>query len=225
MIDILIPTLGRSHVLADLAENIMDTTPLPHHIVFVVDFDDVDSWNALEEFTEPVICDGSYPVKINAGYRATGSEYVLPTADDVKFYPDWLENALQEFSDPSINVVGTDDLSPSTADRSHATMPIIRRSYIDRPGAAWNETGTVFHEGYRHNYVETETCQLAQYRNTWAFATGSVIEHNHPAWGKRTADDTDRKGNEQGWTEDEPCSSTDDTNGRKELYEVHRGNR
>ena len=205
MIDILIPTLGRSHILADLVANIKDTTPLPHIIICVLDSDDADSWHTAEPLDVTIIqCDGSYPVKINAGFSSTSSEYVLPTADDVTFYPDWLENALAEFEDdPTIQVVGTDDLSPVTADRNHATMPILRRSYVESPGAAWQETGTVFHERYQHNFVETETCQLAQNRNVWSFAELSIIEHNHPAWGKRQSDTTDAKGNEQGWQADE----------------------
>jgi hypothetical protein len=87
-------------------------------------------------------------------------------------------------------------------------MPILRRSYIEAPGAAWNERGTVFHEGYAHNFVETETCRLAQHREVWSFAETSVIEHYHPAWGKREADTTDAKGNEQGWDTDEALFRT-----------------
>lgn len=205
MIDILIPTLGRAKVLQALHENIEEaTTLLPHTVVYVLDTDDTDSWEAVADLEAVTIAqNGTYAQKINAAYKQTESVLVSPTADDVLFYPNWLEAAATEFDNPAVNVVGTDDLSPVTKDRTHATMPILRRSYVESQGAAFNERGTIFHEGYHHNFCETETCQLAQHRKCWAFATDSVIEHIHPAWGKRPTDATDAKGNEQGWHDDE----------------------
>lgn len=205
MIDILIPTLGRAHLLGTVSANVAETTSLPHRLLFVLDEDDDESRAAVHragaEFT---FHNGTYPEKINAGFAHTDGELVLPTADDVRFYPGWLEAVLAVLeAEPRVAVVGTDDLSPATADRTHATMPVLRRSYCKDPGAVWGETGSVFFEGYRHNFCETETCQLAQHRGLWAFAEDSKIEHLHPAWAKREIDDTDRRGNLVGWEEDE----------------------
>jgi glycosyltransferase involved in cell wall biosynthesis len=220
VIDILIPTLGRAHALVPLLENIRATTPTASYYVwFVADEDDEESCEALDaappgrnDFTV-LLCGGSYPTKINIAYSASldpaalraaaaSEQLVLPTADDVRFYPGWLEAVLNALRDPSVQVVGSDDLTPATAGRKHATMPVLRRSYIEDPGAVWGETGTVFHEGYRHNFCETETWQLATHRGVTAWAEGAVIEHLHPSWGTREADATDAKGNGQGWAED-----------------------
>jgi hypothetical protein len=205
VIDILIPSLGRPSVLADLIENIEQVTPTDAYTIwFVLDREDTESMVAVSgRDVEVVLHGGTYPVKINAGYRVSSGDLVLPTADDVVFHAGWLEAALNALSDSTVQVLGTDDLSPATANRDHATMPITRRSYIEDPGAAWGETGTIFHEGYRHNFVETETWQLALHRGVIGWATDCVIEHLHPAWGKREADETDRKGNLQGWEQDE----------------------
>lgn len=202
-IAIIVPTLGRPDALAPLAANIASVTPRGRYcIVFVVDADDTPTHDALALIGAPkvLVQDGSYPVKTNAGVRASDTDWVLLTADDVIFHPGWYEKAARHF--PDFDVIGTSDTTPATADGLHATMPIVRRAYVDHPGAAWDEPGNAFHEGYRHNYVETELWQLATDRGVAVFEPLSVIEHLHPDWGTRPEDDTDRKGNRQGVDDD-----------------------
>lgn len=199
-IGILVPTLNRPESIGPLAANIAETTPVGRYqLIFVLDHADRESREAVRsaEFCRYILCDGSLPVKTNAGYRASNDEFVLPTADDVWFRAGWFEAVLAEFENPAVHVVGTDDTTPSTASREFATMPVIRSSYIEDPGAVWNEPGIVFWEGYHHNAVELETCGLAQHRDCWAWAEDAVIEHRHPDWGTRELDDTDWKGNRQ----------------------------
>lgn len=219
---ILIPTLGRADALAPLLQNIRETTPEGlYHVWFVVDQNDLPTHRKLfligPEVIPPasdfnaVINDGTYPVKTKAGYEAAeryavrhwfdGDWAVLPTADDVVFHSGWYETARKHFEAGAM-VVGTNDLTPATRGGRHATMPIVHRSYIDSPGAVWGEPGKVFHEGYHHSFVETELWQLAKHRGIAVFESESVIEHCHPAWGTREADETDAKGNQQGWAED-----------------------
>jgi glycosyltransferase involved in cell wall biosynthesis len=212
MIDILIPTLRRSKALQPLAANIVNTTPEgSFRVIFVADQEDAETRQVLDSLCYPggpwlqVVENGSYPHKINFAYWASapGRALVAPLADDVVFHDGWLDAALNALEDDSVQVVGTDDLSPATASREHATMPILRRSYIEDPGAVWGERGTVFNEGYTHNFCETETWQLALHRGVTGWAADCVIEHLHPAWGKREVDETDRRGNLKGWDEDE----------------------
>jgi glycosyltransferase involved in cell wall biosynthesis len=204
---IIVPTLGRPQAIAPLMANLRQTTPLIYRVCFVVDRGDTATHEALaalpaERDFVSVVHDGTYPVKTNAGADATDEPLVLPTADDVVFHAGWYEAALARFEDADVDVVGTYDLTPATAHEKHATMPIVRRSYIESPGAALDESGVLFHPGYHHNFVETELWQLACARNAAVFERGSVIEHLHPDWGTREADETDRKGHGQGWAED-----------------------
>jgi len=208
---ILIPTLGRSHVLGGLVDNIRENTPEGcFRIYFVLDTYDRESWDVCMRLLDEapggdiavVHTDGTYPEKTNVGFQFhRGEQLVLPTADDVRFHPNWLQAALSHF-ERGAQVVGTNDLSPATAKGTHATMPIVRRSYIEDPGAVWGEPGKVFHEGYHHNFVETELWQLAEHRGVAVFEPRSVIEHLHPSWGTRDADDTDRKGNARNFKAD-----------------------
>lgn len=208
-LSIIIPTLGRAHVLMPLADNIAQATPQGRcRTVWVLDHADKDSRTVLYDIrkTHPdqyvVWCDGTCPVKTNAGWHEFPNEFVLPTADDVVFHDGWWEAAAAAFEDPGVHVVGTRDLSPLTTDGSHTTMPIIRGSYINDPGCVWREPGRIFHEGYHHGWIETEVWQLARARGVAKWVPESVIEHLHPDWGTRPLDTTDLKGNMVGKGDD-----------------------
>jgi glycosyltransferase involved in cell wall biosynthesis len=205
-IAVIVPTLGRPDALGPLVENLRRTTPPAYRLCFVVDPDDEASHSALAALSpapEVLVLEhgGTYPVKVNAGARATAEPLLLPTADDVVFHPGWYEAALSRFR-KGAQVVGTSDLTPATEGGRHATMPIVTRSYVEDPGAAYGEKGVVFHEGYHHNFVETELWQLACHRGVAVFEPASVIEHRHPSWGTAEVDDTYRRGSLAGWGPD-----------------------
>ncbi len=207
MFSIIVPTLGRAHAIGPLIDSIRQTTPLgAYEVVFVLDSDDELTKAALLAFAGSdvvsVIEPGSYPHKTNAGYRKSIGDKLVPTADDVKFHPWWSDHVNDAFDDPSVCVVGTNDLSPATENGDHATMPVIRRDYIEEPGCVWDEPGVIFHEGYHHNFVETEVWQLARKRGVAEFQSRAIIEHLHPDWGKRGIDDTDYRGNKARWDHD-----------------------
>lgn len=206
-IAILVPTLGRPDALAPLLRNLRQVTELRYRVYFVVDQEDQETQRVLDTMPgsdfSTVVCDGTYPQKTNAGYAASaGEELVAPLADDVVFHSGWLQAAIPHF-DAGWDVVGTYDRSPITEDGGHVTMPIVRRSYIEDPGAVWGESGKVFHEGYHHQNVETELWHLALHRDVAIFEKDAVIEHRHPEWGTREPDATDAKGNGQNRDADE----------------------
>ncbi len=207
---ILIPTLGRADVLPGLVESFRVATPPDvYRLYFVLDRGDSPSHNVLTAFegdpdVQIDVCDGTYPTKVRRGYQATApaaEELILPTADDVVPYPGWYEAALKHF-EAGAQVVGTNDLTPATRDGRMVTMPIVRRSYIEDPGAAWGERGTVFNESLHHNFVDRVLWELALHRGVAVFEPESIIEHRHHGWKTREVDDTDRKGNLQGWDQD-----------------------
>lgn len=206
---ILIPTLGRVDVLPGLLENIRETTPAGKYCVyFVLDSDDRESWEVCRRLSggagDVVLVegDGTYPVKIGIGVQASTEPLIAPLADDIVFHPRWYEAMAARFDDQAVEVVGTLDLTPATVNGKNVTMPIVRRSYVEDPGAAHDEPGVLFHTGYHHNAVERELWQLAKHRGVAVFEPESVIEHKHPSWNSREADDTDRKGNQSNWDAD-----------------------
>lgn len=194
---IVIPTLGRSQVLVQLCANIADTTPVGScDVVLVVDDDDIDTLRVLEYMPNIRVLfgDGGYPGKANVGFNGTEAPFVLIAGDDVNFHHGWYNAGLSPFMDESICVVGPNDLSPATEGGENATMPIVRREYIDLHGGAWRSPGLVFHEGYHHNYTDTELWFLAKHRGVAHYAEDCVIEHMHPDWGKADEDETYKRG-------------------------------
>jgi len=204
---IVIPTLWRSHLLGRLVWNIVKTTPPgAFYIYFVVDQADDMTGMFLKRLDGPFTAVETkrrgYPPAVNTGVSAGEEPFVTITNDDVSFHDGWYQAVMDAFAD-GVDVVAPDDLSPSTANHDNCTMPIVRRSYIDDPGGAWQEPpGVAMHEGYHHNFAETELWQLAEHRGVAKFVDTCVIEHHHPDWGKREMDDTYAEGAKQRWNED-----------------------
>lgn len=141
---------------------------------------------------------GDFALKTQAGYDGVAYQdvpLVLCAADDLRFHPGWDVAALAVFDEYDVGVVGTVDLgNRQTVAGTHATHPFVARCYIDRHGGAVGEPGTVYHQGYDHQYVDVELCQTAMSRGCYAHAHGSVIEHLHPLWRKGEQDATYRRG-------------------------------
>lgn len=133
---------------------------------------------------------GDYARKINYGISITDEEWVFQGADDLTFHEGWLEAALRtaERLNTAPGVIGTQDLGNRMVKFGrHSTHSLVSRSYaeegtVDGPG--------LMHEGYFHNFVDTEMVETAIYRRRWAFSKQAVVEHLHPHWHKGEMDAT-----------------------------------
>lgn len=214
LLDIVIPTRRRPKALEPLIENLYETGGEEAQPMFVVDPDDDLTWGVLEScwieyegWVQALEFFGGYPQKANAGVKASeplsGSEFVMVGGDDVRFHDGWLDAALEAFEDPRVMVVAPNDMSPLAG--QNATFPIVRRSYIADPGASWDGPNTLYHDGYIHNFSDTELWHLALIRGCALYVPKCRVEHMHPSWGKAEVDETYRSGglNSKGWAEDE----------------------
>jgi hypothetical protein len=128
--------------------------------------------------------------KINAGFEETTEDFLLLGATDLRFHPGWDANALRVAKHTGAGVIGTNDLGNVTVMRGkHSTHPLVRRAYIEQFGTV-DEPGKVVHEGYQHQWVDTELVQTAMARGQWAFAKDSHVEHLHFMWRKSKRDAT-----------------------------------
>jgi glycosyltransferase involved in cell wall biosynthesis len=207
-IAIVIPTKGRDRKLFPLLWNIVQTTPTGvFEVYFVVNEDDGASRRIVMGMAGPVHLvltdEPGYPKAVNVGIRASNEPLIAIVNDDVKFHNGWWDG-LRKVLTPKVKVVASNDLSPHTANGDACTQPIVRREYIVSPGGAYGEPGIAMHEGYVHNFSETELWELALYRGVAAFAPECVIEHVHPDWGKAELDDTYMEGSRRpgGWEHD-----------------------
>lgn len=197
LVAILIPVLNRPHAVAPLIRSINENTPEPHRIVFICSPGDTAELGAIKRcmtghpvtaFTiNEIPTDGDYARKINAGYHNTVEPLLFLGADDIRFHPNWLPNAVALLDDTT-HVIGTNDLgNPRTIEGTHSTHTLVTRTYIDEHGTI-DRPGEVLHEGYPHEFVDDEFIATAQYRGMYAHAHDSIVEHLHPRWGKREKD-------------------------------------
>lgn len=125
---------------------------------------------------------GDYARKINFGVRRSESDWIFHGADDLRFHPGWLEEAIEAASRaPGVGVVGTQDLGNKLVLRGrHSTHSLVSRAYAEQ--GTVDDPDSLMHEGYRHNFVDTEMVETALARRAFTFARRSVVEHLHPNW-------------------------------------------
>src|SRR5260370_25978424 len=140
---------------------------------------------------------GTWADGLNYGYQHTEEPWLLGAADDVKFHPGWLDQALAAAAHSSADVVGTNDVhNPRVIAGEHATHPMIRRSYVDEHGGSWDGPKVLAHEGYRHWFTDDEIVTAAKQRGTWAAAPYAKVEHLHPLFGLAPDDEIYTAGRE-----------------------------
>jgi hypothetical protein len=142
---------------------------------------------------------GDYARKINLGFAVTRAPYVLCGADDLRFHPGWDTALLQVAEEFDVGVVSTNDLGNGAVMAGrHATHPLVARCYIDRLGGYVDGPGSVYFEGYDHQWVDVELVETAKARGCFAPCLDSRVEHLHPLWRKGAMDATYRKGQARG---------------------------
>lgn len=199
MIDVLVPTFGRADRLAAVARNIREATAgVDHRVVFIIEDDDLASRDALHACAETHVCltnarARNYAGACNTAYHALDGDHLFAGSDDLRFHPGWAQEALARLaSNPWTQVAGTNDLlNPYVAQGTHATHYLIERGYLDREGGCVDEgPGSFLHEGYDHQYTDTEFIGTAKARARFLPCHESVVEHMHFLAGKSPHDDT-----------------------------------
>lgn len=200
MIAILIPVLDRPQNAQPLIDSIHAATKVAHVCIFIATRGDRAEINACKktgavvELTNEV----SYAAKINHGVRSQFAEkasFFFLAADDLRFHPMWAENAVTAGADAGKPVIGTNDLgNPSVIAGRHATHSLVHRSYLEQ--GTIDDPTKLLHDGYMHNWVDTEFVETAISRDAFCFAFDSHVEHLHPFWGKGTDDVIYEKGRE-----------------------------
>lgn len=202
MIDILVPVLGRPQNAQPLVDSIREGTSVPHRVFFVCTRGDDAQIEACKLTGAITLLLGpgrsEYARKINhavgcsAEMFGNAGEFLFLAADDLRFHPEWAEHALARFT-PATRVIGTNDLGNATVMAGkHSTHSLVHRSYVEL--GTIDEPGKLLHEGYDHNYVDTEFCETAMHRGEFVFAKDSRVEHLHPFWQKGPDDVIYRKG-------------------------------
>ncbi len=197
-IAVIVPVLARPHRVRLLVESFVSTTSESDaKLYFVAQSSDHAEVAAIRKVgLEPILVgdiDRSWAKKINRGYEHTSEPWLLLGADDLKFHEGWVDR-VRGLLETHAGVIGTNDLgNRMTMQGTHSTHPLVRRLYARICGTA-DERHKVVHEGYDHNFPDTELGATARARGLYVHRIDCVIEHMHPAWGKGTNDFVYRMG-------------------------------
>jgi hypothetical protein len=191
-IAVLVPVLSRPHRVQQLVNSFRAaTSPRDATLYFIAQRSDTGEVAAIRAAGyEPILVgdeDRSWAKKINRGYEHTLESWLLLGADDLKFHRGWVD-VVRKLLRVHGGVIGTNDLGNGATIRGiNSTHPLVRRRYAEICGTA-DERNKVVHEGYDHNFPDTELVVTAKKRGLYVHCVRCVIEHMHPAWGKAKSD-------------------------------------
>lgn len=189
-IRVIVPVRGRPHRADPLIRSLTRSAAGDDlRATFVANEDDAEQIAACEATGADVLVigkreSGDYARKINLAVAATEEEWFLTAADDLCFCRGWSTEALRVAASAGVMVVGTNDLGRRV--HTYATHFLVNRAYVAL--GTVDEPGRLMHEGYDHNYVDTEFIGTAKARGLYAYARNARIEHLHPFWRKGTTD-------------------------------------
>lgn len=200
---VLIPVLARPHRVEPLLESIRSTvaSEYTHDVrpLFLCSPGDGQEFRAVQRSGADHLVmtwspgRGDYARKMNRGFKETTEDWVFLGSDDIVFHPGWLDRCVAAHEVAGACVVGTNDLgNQRTVSGLHSTHTLVNRDY-GRCGTIDDPT-RILHEGYHHNFVDTELVATARWRGTYAHAVDAIVEHIHPDWGKGTPDSTYKRG-------------------------------
>jgi len=192
LVAVIVPVLRRPHRVAPLVESFRAATaPGDARIYFVAQASDVAEVEAIRAVgLEPLLVgddDQSWARKINRGYERTSEPWLLLGADDLRFHAGWIDNVRSQLG-TCPGVIGTNDGSPATANGTRSTHPLVRRLYA-RICGTMDCRDEIVHEGYHHNFPDTELVMTARCRGLYAHCPSCLVEHLHPLWGKAAHDE------------------------------------
>lgn len=191
---VLVPVLSRPTRVAPLLASFQAATAATDaRLLFIAQATDVVEIGTIRTAGHtPLIvpdAEGSWANKINAGFRNTTEPWMLLGADDLQFHAGWVD-AIRTRLVSHPGVIGTNDLGHSgTANGTHSTHPLVRRSYAKVMGTI-DTPNQVVHPGYHHNFPDTELVATAMHRGVYLHVASCIVEHLHPYWRKGTMDST-----------------------------------
>jgi len=196
IVDIYIPTFGRSQKLKDYISRVEEFTKGQHRIVCIVERNDMISYEEAVKAGAIAIINHrtpNYAGAINSAWECLNSDAFFAGADDLRFDGKWLEKSLEKMSGDFL-VVGTNDLHNQEVQRGeHATHYLVSGEYIRKIGGVVDGSAPILFEGYDHNWTDREFIGTAKHRGIFTPCTESVVEHLHFTFGLSPMDETYKK--------------------------------
>lgn len=199
LIDVIVPTMWRADRLRRVVRNAHDNTASANIVTLVAEGHDHATVQAARRLASRypwvrlVVNEraANYAGAVNTAVMSSPAEWWFGGADDLNFHPGWDTACLAAGG----RVVGTNDLfNVDVLAGLHATHYLVHRSYSDDGGTSDAGPGVALHEGYDHNYVDTEFVAVARARGEFRPCLDAVVEHLHFGAGKSVVDATYDRG-------------------------------
>lgn len=199
---VVLPVLNRPRRVAEVLASVRDSErEVPLRPLFMLCSGDVKELRFVRETTADFAVmgvgrkPGDYARKINAAVDMTQEPWIFTGADDLAFRAGWAEEAIAFAEKGGFRAVGVNDLGRWATRRGANPSPhfLVHRSYVLEWGTV-DQPGLLFHEGYDHNYVDTEFLWTAHARGEYGHCAAAVVEHLHPVWRKGHRDEVYKLG-------------------------------
>jgi len=177
---ILIPSLGRAQYVKRVVANVDANTPEPHEQLWCYSGEEYETeacTSDVKRIRDDDDPDKRYVTRMNKLARwavELSFDFIFFGSDDVIHHPFWLRYALKVFDEvENAQVVVVNDLR-----NPNGTQAVVRTSYL--PLAVFDDPTAAFHDGYQHNFADTEMFLTAAERGVIYRSMDSHVEHLHP---------------------------------------------
>jgi hypothetical protein len=152
----------------------------------MVDEDDIDSQKVCADYNVRYFLDhrGWFAPRTNQLFALTDEPWVFLGTDDIRFPNCWLDTMFR-LKQPSWKVIAPDD-----GHNPAGTNFLVERAYVLEQGGHWGTPGLVFHDGYKHNFSDSELIEVADKRGVFGRVMEVCVEQRHPLWGNADDDAT-----------------------------------
>ena len=199
-VSVIVATSGRPEMFRNMLRSLSDTTQGQEVETIVVIDSDLEACIAAMESR----CRVNYSRYMrgalccwNKGLSMSNGDIIVPAGDDQIFHEGWLEYALESHREKlgGYGVVGMNDLAYD-GNTQLATMLLFDRKYCKEVMG-----GVIAPPVYNYYCVDSEWNAKAKALGKFYWDERSVVEHLHPAHGKREPDQHDQLKVDNNWME------------------------
>lgn len=185
---IFVPTVNRPERVEKLLESLEQSTPREDYQVYVITKNE-QTLEIAKKHGATAILDSNddirYATRMNWLLKQTKEPFIFTGSDDILFRDGWIIEA-KKFLAKGYKIIAVNDKTNPTG-----TNFLIDREYIEKNSGCLDIKGVLFYPDYQHNFCDTELVASAKFRNVFAYAPRSVVEHEHYLNSKRHADESD----------------------------------
>lgn len=202
------PTRSRPELFLKTLKEYIDNESKQHSITYIITYDK-DDLTMTKEVVQKAIsfganiifCQGESKNKIEACNANIDMwkdwDIIVLISDDMHVQiQGWDARIVRDMQKNYPDTNGCLWYHDGSSQRQISTLSIIGRKYYDR-------FGYIYHPSYKSFFCDNEYTEVAIKNHAIKFINGTIIKHQHPAWGQGISMDALYNHNNKYWAEDE----------------------